>query len=104
LEPRPFEKILQTLDGIEGGSRAEFRRSIGAADDSPPALAETPALPPADDDLIVDAEDGRRRRTDRSHATPWPCHRRLSADAAPGLMRLEDGWSHDAIAQFDAVR
>jgi hypothetical protein len=103
LELRPFEKILQTLNGIEGGSRAEFRRSVGAADDSQPALAETPALPPADDDLIVDAEvmdDG----DDRSDATPWPCQRRLSADAAPGLMTLEDAWPHDAIAQFDAVR
>ncbi len=45
---KPFEQIL---DGIKGGSRAEHRRARGIEDESPQR-----ELPPADDDLIVDAE------------------------------------------------
>jgi hypothetical protein len=53
---KPYESILEQ---IESGSRAEFRRSRGVADDTehPPALADTPReLTTADADAPIDAE------------------------------------------------
>jgi hypothetical protein len=51
---KPFEQIL--TNRIEGGSRAEWRRSKGIADEPPTALAEAPCALDAADDGIVDAE------------------------------------------------
>ena len=55
--PKPYEAILER---IEAGSRADYRRSLGRADDSDDphqTLADSPrALDAADDDRIVDAE------------------------------------------------
>ncbi|WP_310779159.1 hypothetical protein [Mycobacterium sp. Z3061] len=45
---KPYEAILERL--ASGGSRAEWRRSQGFPDDTPPALAA------ADPDAVVDAE------------------------------------------------
>jgi hypothetical protein len=53
----PCEAIIDGLVEIEGGSRAQFRRSIGAADDpdadaqigGAPAAADRPELLSADD-------------------------------------------------------
>ena len=53
---KPYESILEQ---VESGSRAEFRRSRGVADDTehPPALADTPReLTTADADAPIDAE------------------------------------------------
>jgi hypothetical protein len=49
---KPYEQILQNIPRLQGGSRAEWRRAQGIADDSdqqPPALV-------AADDSPVDAE------------------------------------------------
>ena len=55
----PYRAIFESMES--GGSRAQFRRSMGIEDNS-----DSIALPPADTDLIVDAEidddDGRPRR------------------------------------------
>jgi len=48
---KPYEAIFEQMES--GGSRAKWRRSQGIEDNSD---QERPALPPSDDDLIVDAE------------------------------------------------
>jgi hypothetical protein len=66
---KPREQVLESLGPIQSGSRAEHRKSIGRTDDS---LADSHTLPPANDDLVVDAEivdDGDELiATMRSHA------------------------------------
>jgi hypothetical protein len=53
---KPYQVILENLAGIEGGSRAEFRRSQGIADDSDTERANTPALGSAQTNDPIDAE------------------------------------------------
>jgi hypothetical protein len=56
VSAKPHEIILDNLDNLTGGSRAEFRRSQGIPDNMPtPALAATHALP-AGDNAVLDAE------------------------------------------------
>jgi hypothetical protein len=61
ITAKPYETILDRMAGIEGGSRAEYRRAHGIPDDSDSqhrtALADHPReLPTADPDAVLDAE------------------------------------------------
>jgi hypothetical protein len=75
-------QVLESPGPIQSGSRAEHRKSIGRTDDS---LADFHTLPPANDDLVVDAEivdDGDELiATMRSHA-------RVESDDAPRIRRI----------------
>jgi hypothetical protein len=50
---KQWEQVSESLGPIQSGSRAEHRKSIGRTDDS---LADSHTLPPANDDLVIDAE------------------------------------------------
>jgi hypothetical protein len=106
-------QVLESLGPIQSGSRAVHRKSIGRTDDS---LADSHTLPPANDDLVVDAEivdDGDELiATMRSHA-------RVESDDAPplginpllppeppptGLMSLEDAEAEQGRMRPEAAR
>lgn len=124
---KPWEQILEGVaEQVESGSRAEFRRSQGIADDSdstPPALADRPT---PDADGIVDAEIvsptdefvsrivGRHVNDSDEPMTHGDAERRRDEHTAPGtgqaggstggLMSLEEANEEAARLRRNAAR
>lgn len=100
ITAKPYETILETLDGLEAGSRSDHRRSIGVADEPPTLTRETVALPPADADAPVDAEivdegdelvAAMRPRVHVNSDSGWTRHdaeHGAGDDSAPGINPL----------------
>jgi hypothetical protein len=105
---KPYEQILDGLD-LESGSRRDYRRSIGRADNSdaeePPALAERTRALEAADDTPIDAEliggadepdaqefaariTGAARHLARDERTLGDDERQRTASTAPGTNPL----------------
>jgi hypothetical protein len=118
----PYQTILES---IETGSRAEYRRVHGIADDTPPppAVADRPReLAAADQDAPIDAEivdegaeliAAMRRRRDDEHApaddsapgiNPLGGPLGASGPAGGGMMTLEDAVAAQAEMRRTAVR
>jgi hypothetical protein len=98
---KPYETILERLEPIAGGSRAEHRRTRGIEETSP-ALVD-PALPPANPDAPIDAEvmdDGdeflaamrshRQVDVDAHPMTPGDAEHARDERTAAEMMTLED--------------
>ncbi|WP_160110837.1 hypothetical protein [Mycolicibacterium houstonense] len=78
---KPYERILNNLPKLQGGSRAEFRRAHGIADDSDqqnPALAAGNADEPIDVEIVSHSDQ-------QNYAYPMtPSHDDWQPDEATG--------------------
>lgn len=119
VKPLPYEQLL----GLDGGTRADYRRSQGIPDDTPPAPAESPReLPAADPDPgepldaeLIDAENDylivnqpitpdESERGSAGYSAPVSPFAPAPGPGPDGLMPMGEAVSEAARMRRDAVR
>lgn len=90
---KPYEEILDNLGALEGGSRAEWRREHGIADNTPTALVASLSVPGADEPIDAELVDDDELSDDGLCATHSDCERLDGIPEPDGSVDSSDGES-----------